>query len=250
MLKYRYRALFGGGARGFTLAEVLITLGVIGIVAAMTLPIVIAKYQKVVATSQLKRIYSLLANAEILSVEDNGASKYWTYPISTLDEDTGKITAPISNTDFFKKYYDPYLRTSGALQKIYGMDTYYVSNYNGANAGFDDNSIARGNVVRFADGAWLSIWSNNQYVVLTVDLNGNKPPNIIGRDVFDVAELYWEGNKKLVIPSLNTIKKAMDRESYLERCRNFSYVHGGASACFAIFVHDGWQFKDDYPWKI
>ena len=250
MLKCRYRALFGGGARGFTLAEVLITLGVIGIVAAMTLPIVIAKYQKVVATSQLKRIYSLLANAEILSVEDNGVSKYWTYPISTLDEDTGKITAPISNTDFFTKYYEPYLRTSGSLEKIRKLDIYYASNYNGTSAGFDDHSIARGNVIRFADGAWLSIWSNNQYVVLTVDLNGNKPPNIVGRDIFDIAELYWQGNRKMVIPNLNTVKLAMDREGYLEGCKGFSYSHGGPSSCFAIFVNDGWQFKDDYPWKI
>ncbi len=31
---------------GFTLAEVLITLGIIGIVAAMTMPALIANYQK------------------------------------------------------------------------------------------------------------------------------------------------------------------------------------------------------------
>lgn len=37
--------------KGFTLAEVLITLGVIGIVAAMTFPSIVAKYQKVVTVN-------------------------------------------------------------------------------------------------------------------------------------------------------------------------------------------------------
>ena len=66
----------------FTLAEVLITLGIIGIVAAMTLPMLIAKYQKLVATTQLKRIYSILANAEMLAISDYGDRKNWDYPIS------------------------------------------------------------------------------------------------------------------------------------------------------------------------
>ncbi len=40
---------------GFTLAEVLITLGIIGIVAAMTIPGLIAKHQKIVTATQLKK---------------------------------------------------------------------------------------------------------------------------------------------------------------------------------------------------
>ena len=42
----------------FTLAEVLITLGVIGVVAAMTLPIVINSYKDQVQLSLFKKIYS------------------------------------------------------------------------------------------------------------------------------------------------------------------------------------------------
>lgn len=42
----------------FTLAEVLITLGIIGIVAAMTLPAIIQNYQKMVLKSQFKKAYS------------------------------------------------------------------------------------------------------------------------------------------------------------------------------------------------
>ena len=37
------------------MAEVLITLGIIGIVAAMTFPALLGKYQKVVTVNQLKK---------------------------------------------------------------------------------------------------------------------------------------------------------------------------------------------------
>ena len=48
------------GCKAFTLAEVLITLGVIGVVAAMTMPTVIKKYQEQVTVNKVKKIYSTL----------------------------------------------------------------------------------------------------------------------------------------------------------------------------------------------
>ena len=48
---------------GFTLAEVLITLGVIGIVAALTMPALIANYQKKVLETRIKKFYSVLNQA-------------------------------------------------------------------------------------------------------------------------------------------------------------------------------------------
>ena len=56
----------------FTLAEVLITLGIIGIVAAMTLPSVISKYQEKQTVTQLNATYSLLSQAIERMVDDNG----------------------------------------------------------------------------------------------------------------------------------------------------------------------------------
>ena len=49
--------------KGFTLAEVLITLGIIGIVAALTLPSLVSNYRKKVTAAKLKQTYSILSNA-------------------------------------------------------------------------------------------------------------------------------------------------------------------------------------------
>ena len=68
---------FGGGAilgsrYGFTLAEVLITLGIIGIVAAMTIPSLVANYRKKQFQSGLNKGYSVLLQALDRYKEDNG----------------------------------------------------------------------------------------------------------------------------------------------------------------------------------
>ena len=56
----------------FTMAEVLITLGIIGIVAAMTLPSLIGKWQKKVTIANLKKSYTILSQLVLRSQEDNG----------------------------------------------------------------------------------------------------------------------------------------------------------------------------------
>ena len=61
----------------FTLAEVLITLAIIGIVAAVTIPTLITKYQEKQTVTRFKWIYSTLANAFTMAVAENGAPETW-----------------------------------------------------------------------------------------------------------------------------------------------------------------------------
>ena len=58
---------------GFTLAEVLITLGIIGIVAAMSIPSLINKVQEITFKSKLKKSYSLLSQTVKLMLADDNA---------------------------------------------------------------------------------------------------------------------------------------------------------------------------------
>lgn len=58
-------------AKGFTLAEVLITLGIIGIVAAMTIPTLIENQRNKEFEVQLKKVYSELNQVAKLYLEEN-----------------------------------------------------------------------------------------------------------------------------------------------------------------------------------
>ena len=80
---------------GFTLAEVLITLGIIGIVAALTIPALHSKYEKVLIEEGLKKTYSDLYNLIKRSEADNGTYEEWDYTLSSAD--------------FVEKYFAPYI---------------------------------------------------------------------------------------------------------------------------------------------
>lgn len=58
-------------AAAFTLAEILVTLGILGIVMAMTMPSVIAEYQKKSTVTALKRNYSAIKSSYKLSYGRN-----------------------------------------------------------------------------------------------------------------------------------------------------------------------------------
>ena len=60
--------------KAFTLAEVLITLGIIGVVAAMTLPAVITNVQKKVVENQIKVFNSTINNAFKMAQAEYGGT--------------------------------------------------------------------------------------------------------------------------------------------------------------------------------
>ena len=80
---------------GFTLAEVLITLGIIGVVAAITIPSLMTAYNKHITETRLKKFYSLFNQAIKLSVvvndEYEGWSDYWAASGNSYNEDGSAI---------------------------------------------------------------------------------------------------------------------------------------------------------------
>lgn len=68
---------FGARKGAFTLAEVLITLGIIGVVAALTLPSLIQKYQDQVLENQLKKTYSTISQGIQKAMADDGVSNFY-----------------------------------------------------------------------------------------------------------------------------------------------------------------------------
>ena len=99
---------------GFTLAEVLITLGIIGIVAAMTIPSLITAYNKNLTETRLKKFYSLFNQAIRLSVAENdsyeGWDDYWATSRGESNED-GSIKDKVESIEAaFDKYLAPHMK--------------------------------------------------------------------------------------------------------------------------------------------
>ena len=77
---------------GFTLAEVLITLGIIGVIAALVIPGLIENTEKRQTVEKLKKVYSTISQAASLAQESNGDMNSW---------DWEGTTTAIAREDFF-----------------------------------------------------------------------------------------------------------------------------------------------------
>ena len=221
---------------GFTLAEVLITLGIIGIVAAMTMPSLIANYQKKQTSAQLKKAYSPFAQALVSSQYENGNSSEWetTEPSSTYDD----------NLKYFETYWKPYLRIV-KMCKTMAECGYDITGYA---ALADRNTFNRyGQVINvpgfiYGDGTYAYIRpyplndSRETLQLLSIDLNGPKKPNIIGIDVFQFE--------------INTSKGVITGFGAKENCTiNKVFENTERSrACGGKILSDGWEILSDYPW--
>lgn len=90
--------------KAFTLAEVLITMGIIGLVAALTIPNFISSYREKQTIAKLKKVYSTFSNAYKLVIYEYGTPDTWD------DVVQGPVTES-STTAFFERL-KPYLQIS------------------------------------------------------------------------------------------------------------------------------------------
>lgn len=179
--------------KGFTLAETLITLAVIGIVAAITIPVVVAKYDEKARITSLKKAYSALSQAYQLAVAENGPISDWGASIT----DTGKTDEnnnPVldnSGREEVAKIISKYLNVLKWCEigqvcderELFSADNksiMYSSAYGIMTAKHtffltDGTKISTGYIVNSAEGAYADIF---------VVLPGNRKNNRIGYDAF------------------------------------------------------------------
>jgi len=131
----------------FTLAEVLITLGIIGVVAAMTIPTLMSKYREKVLITKLKESYSMISQAYKLAIEENGDASGWSLGTGMYDENAHKN---------FANKVKPFLKLS---YDCVGDRSAVIKNCSPKATGYSD--ISSYAVVRLMNGATLvfRIWS-------------------------------------------------------------------------------------------
>ena len=236
--------------KAFTLAEVLITLAIIGIVAAITIPQLIQNYKKIEYSSKLKKFYSTMQQAIELSTLQNGAVEYWdkkdyvnldTLPDDASQEeiDAAKATNAKDGFEFVNKYILPYIKYS----KI--EEDQIVE--------FREGESYRLNKIYLSDGTFF-FTKNGSCIDLIYDVNGDKGPNKLGYDIYTflfspditVRKNYFN-TTKLYFSTYgwhDSYNKDNYRDWILEKCETNAYY------CSDLIRLDNWEFKDDYPYKL
>lgn len=219
--------------KGFTLAEILITLGVIGIVAAMTIPGLITKYQQKQTVIQLKKVYSVLQQGIRMASDDYGDCEGWDYTLS--------------QADFVNRYFSPYLK----LSKVTLRYEYEYKDLKKVSKTLNNGQ----NVFLFPDGAIFYFWrvpayQNKNFVF--VDINGTSGPNRLGRDAFAFSfyENILTGYTQYSSNPLPGWKNPGNGGTSGQCNYNaLGGVFGPGSYCSTVIMANNWQIPAGYPWK-
>lgn len=236
--------IFGNSRKiAFTLAEVLITLGIIGVVAALTLPALINNYQKKQTVTRLQKAFSILSEAVKRSEVEHGETKYWDFTLS--------------GTDFYNIYLKKYVSKTGAttLENYPKKIAYKALNpelETSSRTFLNDKTL----IVQLADGILLYITGERpqsalgDYISVGIDVNGFQNPNQFGKDAFflQISPVYGV-HPHGANPSLSESYGEFDRDTLINANRYLACnKEKEGHWCAALIMGDGWQIKKDYPW--
>ena len=224
--------------KGFTLAEVLITLGIIGVVAALTMPALIANHRNKVTETKLAKFYSVMNQAMRLAEVEYGDAASWVP--QTQDDINGD----------FGEWYNTYLdKNIQSLSKETVEKYYHVSFSDGSGfaAYIPATSVSSSGRVR----AYIFYCTDFKYCSMDESLENSGGTSFetnsydgINTFLFSICE-----NGKFVASSSNMCDTNVlyTREQLLNGCKNSDPVK--RQLCTALIQHDGWKISKDYPWR-
>ena len=232
--------------KAFTLAEVLITLGIIGVVAAMTLPALISLYQKKIVETRLEHTYSLISQALKMAEADYGDSQYWMRDSAGPQDDA--ITPAIN---FLETYFLPYLKDGYKYGIVGGAGLYNI----GYDVRYISSVTTKSRYVCLNSGInlFFGYYIGRQGVIgipILIDINGPKGPNVTGRDLFELTFSLYDGilfmsGERQVTGYGISYDKIIKYDEIMQRCKNT-----GVLECGALIKQNGWKIPKDYPYRI
>lgn len=184
----------------FTIAEMLIVIGIIGVVAELTLPAFIDSQQKIQYTIRLKKTYTELTQMFNKYLADQNVE-------SLRQTDLYTASRGINYTeynDFIGRYFKNIKEYPYGTESPFDNILYrYLYNKPGGETTFSPNTY------RFYNASGVFIMVAVSPGLVYIDVNGEKKPNVIGRDFFgfgltskgklvpvgsqEFADMYWSG---------------------------------------------------------
>ena len=204
----------------------------IGVVAAMTLPALLQKQERLSTGVALEKFYSSFQNAINLSQLDHGPAIHWS--TKTNYNDTDAMYA------WFDEYVIQYMKILVNCNKDNNKACFHNYSYTTIPGGtyITSGSLSSTNIMYiFQDGSAITAITgggteDNQSRVFHIryDTNGYRKPN---------GKIYCDDHKSVTGGSVSV---SDSREILLDACKN------NPQTCTCLIMHDGWEMKDDYPW--
>ncbi|MDR1326987.1 MAG: type II secretion system GspH family protein [Heliobacteriaceae bacterium] len=233
---------------GFTLAEVLITLGIIGVAAALTMPSLVQNYRKRVVETRLAKFYSVMNQAVKLSEVENGDKEEWEQIPTDKDE----------LSEWYDKYLAKYIISTKTEAVILNFDDLTKPpNSDGSlvHEAVDDF------IIYFSDGSAGLIGSTHVYFFpnakdadILKSSNNYKGEAEYGKAMFvfhfypNSSNIYHKGKGFEPYKWGWDGTEAMLRNDTVYGCNKNSLNEAGY--CAALIQLNGWKIPDDYPFKF
>lgn len=216
---------------GFTLSEVLITLGIVGIVAALTIPAIMKNYKNRLYVSELKKVYSQLTNATSSIMSDEHAQNFY--------ETTGGVKDSCTSTDSEDCKGSAYFLTNyfkSMKQNCINGDGQCVAATYHSTKGKSANEFNSSYCIQTVNGAAICMFfdtkSNTSKII--VDVNGTSEPNITGRDVY-VMQVASDGSITDISSDEDDCNAPDDNSPIIDL----------AKGCLTKVMNAGWKIEDD-----
>lgn len=221
----------------FTLAEVLITLGIIGVVAAMTMPALIGKYRENVTMTKLQKFLSTMQQAQLRSIVDNGEVDGWDW-VPDGGESNNEIVLA-----WFNKYWAPYIKKFKIIDRKIIQDDELVDG--GITFILGDGTVAN---MSFAGGYLHVRYYTNYKTFIDNKAVDGKDSFLFG---FGLNE-HTKNDKCLMRFDAyacdkydeNVLKNNSWGGCYAEQTAN------GHPYCTRLLQINGWRVPEDYPHKF
>ncbi|HIT92362.1 MAG TPA: type II secretion system protein [Candidatus Stercorousia faecigallinarum] len=243
----------GGGRtlssyKGFTLAEVLVTLGIIGVVSAMTVPTLMQNHQRKTYVTQLHKVYNELQQAFLREMTDKNA----------INLTEAGLTTPASMKTFLHDYFKVVQDCEDGV-----AEPCFVNDYKNINGNLfkdiNNNKYTGGACAVIASGAaicldkpsWTTSTSEDGITItrgnVFIDINGMKGPNIVGRDAFYLA-VFSDGVLDAGNVSYDCRTKGICRGGSIDKARLLGNTCENTStlndyACFGKILNDNWEMN-------
>lgn len=225
--------------KAFTLAEVLITLGIIGVVAAMTMPSVLSKYREKAFLTQLKKMSAIVEtmlvniNAETGSIPD------------TFKECHNLMGG--TNSEAYKCFANMIVKYAPLNPDSVTYKEYiYNSNKDKVGHAFFCHRLY------LPDGSVIALHLiTNGYLMFGFDVNGDRGPNKPGVDLFQSHYYPYSGNDtgfKSLFKAL--VFKENQRASIISSCKGSETQEGHPQSCMQLIYNNGFEKPKDYPLRF